>query len=94
MPCCLDTFVVLLLLLLSCRVSVLPAHREQFSPLLRYALWVMAEIAIIGSDIQEVCSDLGSSRAAAGLCVCEGSRGTGGMCLLNTRQLFLQQWTS
>lgn len=29
-------------------------HREQFSPLLRYALWIMAEIAIIGSDIQEV----------------------------------------
>lgn len=28
--------------------------REQFSPLLRYGLWIMAEIAIIGSDIQEV----------------------------------------
>lgn len=28
--------------------------REQFSPVLRYALWIMAEIAIIGSDIQEV----------------------------------------
>jgi natural resistance-associated macrophage protein len=30
------------------------ACREQFSPLLRYGLWIMAEIAIIGSDIQEV----------------------------------------
>lgn len=29
-------------------------HREQFSPPLRYSLWIMAEIAIIGSDIQEV----------------------------------------
>ncbi|WIA40896.1 hypothetical protein OEZ86_004557 [Tetradesmus obliquus] len=28
--------------------------RQQFSPVLRYFLWVMAEIAIIGSDIQEV----------------------------------------
>lgn len=28
--------------------------REQFSPVLRYFLWLMAEIAIIGSDIQEV----------------------------------------
>lgn len=30
------------------------ARREQFSPVLRYALWLMAEVAIIGSDIQEV----------------------------------------
>jgi natural resistance-associated macrophage protein len=29
-------------------------YREQFSPPLRYSLWIMAEIAIIGSDIQEV----------------------------------------
>ncbi|KAF6254916.1 natural resistance-associated macrophage protein-domain-containing protein [Scenedesmus sp. NREL 46B-D3] len=28
--------------------------RQQFSPGLRYFLWIMAEIAIIGSDIQEV----------------------------------------
>eukprot|EP00879_Flechtneria_rotunda_P004685 GHRR01004949.1.p1 GENE.GHRR01004949.1~~GHRR01004949.1.p1 ORF type:complete len:566 (+),score=198.80 GHRR01004949.1:1074-2771(+) len=28
--------------------------REQFYPVLRYFLWIMAEIAIIGSDIQEV----------------------------------------
>ncbi len=27
--------------------------REQFSPVLRYFLWLMAEIAIIGSDVQE-----------------------------------------
>lgn len=34
-----------------CRVV---PSREQFCPVLRYGLWIMAEIAIIGSDIQEV----------------------------------------
>ncbi len=29
-------------------------HREEYPPFSRYALWIMAEIAIIGSDIQEV----------------------------------------
>ena len=33
---------------------MLQSCRQQFSPVLRYFLWVMAEIAIIGSDIQEV----------------------------------------
>eukprot|EP00798_Chlamydomonas_sp_ICE-L_P032361 gene32361-5052_t len=28
--------------------------REQYKPVPRYALWIMAEVAIIGSDIQEV----------------------------------------
>ena len=29
-------------------------HREEYPAFSRYALWIMAEIAIIGSDIQEV----------------------------------------
>jgi Mn2+/Fe2+ NRAMP family transporter len=43
-PCC------LLLFTAACS----DMRRQQFSPVLRYFLWVMAEIAIIGSDIQEV----------------------------------------
>lgn len=36
------------------QTSLVPCHREEYPAFSRYALWIMAEIAIIGSDIQEV----------------------------------------
>ncbi|CAI2386614.1 unnamed protein product [Moneuplotes crassus] len=56
----LATFCGLIIQILSARVGVVTGRdlavlcREQFSKPMRYTLWVMAEIAIIGSDIQEV----------------------------------------
>ena len=36
------------------RLILLCGCRREYPPAPRYALWIMTEIAIIGSDIQEV----------------------------------------
>lgn len=57
--------------MLSTLHTVLPCHRrrhcrEQYPPGVRHALWLMAEMAIIGSDIQEV--------RACDLCLCVAAK--------------------
>ena len=34
--------------------NLFPTCRREYPPIPRYALWLMTEVAIIGSDIQEV----------------------------------------
>jgi hypothetical protein len=67
-PCL--VFSVLMLLLPCVCFHMFAARRQQFSPVLRYFLWIMAEIAIIGSDIQEVRYSSRSSSSSSILTRC------------------------